>query len=97
MAAKVCGARHCETALDVDMVLLFGYGLPALIGGGHDEMGRPARLPALLAGIEGYAGPDACSGEPAPLLKQLVARGRTFDDLKQTAAKVNEARAQCRQ
>ena len=44
-------------------------------------------LPALLADIEGYAKEDAWFWEPAPLLKQLVAEGRTFDDLNKQAAK----------
>jgi 3-hydroxyacyl-CoA dehydrogenase len=44
-------------------------------------------LPALLADIESYAKEDAWFWEPAPLLKQLVAEGRSFDDLNKQAAK----------
>ena len=38
-------------------------------------------LPELLADIEGYAQQDAAFWAPAPLLKELVASGKTFNEL----------------
>lgn len=79
-AARVVGEGIARRPLDVDMVLLFGYGFPRFWGGPlkwADLVG----LPELLADIEGYAQEDAYFWQPAPLLKKLVAEGRTFDDL----------------
>lgn len=79
-AARVVGDGIARRPLDVDMVLLFGYGFPRFWGGPlkwADLVG----LPELLADIEGYAQEDAYLWQPAPLLKKLVAEGRTFDDL----------------
>ena len=85
-AAKVVGEGIAKRPLDVDMVLLFGYGFPRYWGGPM-KWADLQGLPALLADIEGYAKEDAWFWEPAPLLKQLVAEGRTFDDLNKQAAK----------
>jgi len=79
-AAKVVGEGIARRPLDVDMTLLFGYGFPRYWGGPlkwADIVG----LPDLLADIESWAKDDPYFWEPAPLLKQLVADGRTFDDL----------------
>ncbi len=79
-AAKVVGEGIARRPLDVDMTLLFGYGFPRYRGGPlkwADMVG----LDALLADIKGYAEEDPYFWEPAPLLKDLVATGRTFDDL----------------
>jgi 3-hydroxyacyl-CoA dehydrogenase len=79
-AAKVVGEGIARRPLDVDMTLLFGYGFPRYWGGPlmwADIVG----LPGLLADIESWASDDPYFWEPAPLLKQLVAEGRTFDDL----------------
>ncbi len=85
-AAKVVGEGIARRPLDVDMDLLFGYGFPRYWGGPM-KWADLQGLPALLADIEGYAKEDAWFWEPAPLLKQLVAEGRTFDDLNKQAAK----------
>ncbi|MEP4197124.1 MAG: FAD-dependent oxidoreductase [Aliishimia sp.] len=79
-AAKVVGEGIAQRPLDVDMTLLFGYGFPRYRGGPLkwvDIVG----LPQVLADIEGYAEEDPYFWQVAPLLKQLVAEGRSFDDL----------------
>ncbi len=85
-AAKLLGEGIAKRPLDVDMVLLFGYGFPRYWGGPM-KWADLQGLPALLADIETYAKDDAWFWEPAPLLKQLVAEGRSFDDLNKDAAK----------
>ncbi|MBL4766825.1 MAG: enoyl-CoA hydratase/isomerase family protein [Rhodobacteraceae bacterium] len=79
-AARVVGDGIARRPLDVDMTLLFGYGFPRYHGGPlkwADIQG----LPELLADIKSYAENDPYFWQPAPLLEQLVAEGRTFDDL----------------
>ncbi|MBW4707146.1 enoyl-CoA hydratase/isomerase family protein [Roseobacter sp. YSTF-M11] len=83
-AAKVVGEGIARRPLDVDMVLLFGYGFPRYRGGPlkwADLVG----LPDLLADIERYAEEDDYFWRPAPLLRELVADGRCFDDLNKDA------------
>jgi 3-hydroxyacyl-CoA dehydrogenase len=79
-ATKVVGEGIARRPLDVDMTLLFGYGFPRYRGGPlkwADIVG----LPDLLKDIESYAKDDATFWEPAPLLKEMVASGKTFDEL----------------
>ncbi|WP_299726937.1 FAD-dependent oxidoreductase [uncultured Tateyamaria sp.] len=79
-AAKVVGEGIARRPLDVDMVLLFGYGFPRYRGGPlkwADIVG----LDGLLSDIKAYADTDPYFWQPAPLLTELVATGRTFDDL----------------
>jgi 3-hydroxyacyl-CoA dehydrogenase len=79
-AAKVVGEGIARRPLDVDMVLLFGYGFPRYHGGPlkwADLQG----LAGVLADIETYAKEDPYFWQPAPLLQTLVAEGRCFDDL----------------
>jgi 3-hydroxyacyl-CoA dehydrogenase len=79
-AAKVVGEGIARRPLDVDMTLLFGYGFPRYRGGPlmwADIVG----LPEVLADIEGYAKQDAAFWAPAPLLKELVVSGKTFNEL----------------
>ena len=83
-AAKVVGEGIARRPLDVDMTLLFGYGFPRYRGGPlkwADIVG----LDALLADIQRYGETDPYFWQPAPLLEQLVAQGRTFDDLNKEA------------
>ena len=83
-AAKVVGEGIARRPLDVDMTLLFGYGFPRFYGGPlkwADIQG----LPALLDDIRSYAAEDSHFWQPAPLLEQLVADGRSFDDLNREA------------
>lgn len=79
-AAKIVGEGIARRPLDVDMVLLFGYGFPRYHGGPlkwADLQG----VEAVLADIQRYAEEDAFFWQPAPLLQQMVADGRRFDDL----------------
>ncbi|OAN90738.1 3-hydroxyacyl-CoA dehydrogenase NAD-binding domain-containing protein [Sulfitobacter geojensis] len=85
-AAKVVGEGIARRPLDVDMTLLFGYGFPRYWGGPM-KWADIVGLDTVLADIEAYASEDAWFWQPAPLLKKLVAEGRTFDDLNKDAAK----------
>ena len=79
-AAKVVGEGIARRPLDVDMVLLFGYGFPRYRGGPL-KWADLTGLPQLLRDIETYATEDAYFWQPAPLLQELVRDGRNFDDL----------------
>ncbi|TMV07576.1 3-hydroxyacyl-CoA dehydrogenase [Ruegeria sediminis] len=84
-AAKVVGEGIARRPLDVDVTLLYGYGFPRYRGGPlkwADLQG----LPGLLDDIRKWAAEDAYFWQPAPLLEQLVAEGRTFDDLNKEAS-----------
>lgn len=84
-SAMVVGEGIARRPLDVDMVLLFGYGFPRYWGGPlkwADIQG----LDTVLTDIKAYAQDDAWFWQPAPLLEKLVAEGRTFDDLNKEAA-----------
>ncbi len=85
-AAKVVGEGIARRPLDVDMTLLFGYGFPRYWGGPM-KWADIVGLDKVLADIETFAKDDAWFWQAAPLLKQLVAEGRTFDDLNKDAAK----------
>ena len=85
-AAKLLGEGIAKRPLDIDMVLLFGYGFPRYWGGPM-KWADLQGLPALLADIERFATEDPWFWQPAPLLTQLVAEGRAFDDLNKDAAK----------
>ncbi|MEL7100138.1 MAG: 3-hydroxyacyl-CoA dehydrogenase NAD-binding domain-containing protein [Pseudomonadota bacterium] len=79
-AAKVVGEGIARRPLDVDMTLLFGYGFPRYWGGPlkwADIVG----LPDLLADLKRYHEEDPHFWQIAPLLEELVAEGRTFDNL----------------
>lgn len=84
-AAKVVGEGIARRPLDVDMVLLFGYGFPRY-SGGPMKWADIKGLPNVLGWIESYAEEDPWFWQPAPLLKKLVAEGRTFDDLNKDAS-----------
>jgi 3-hydroxyacyl-CoA dehydrogenase len=85
------GARLLEEgialrAVDIDIVYLNGYGFPAYRGGPMwyaDTVG----LKKVYQRIREFESAHGELWEPAPLLKQLVAEGRTFADFdKQKAA-----------
>ncbi|WP_298860828.1 3-hydroxyacyl-CoA dehydrogenase NAD-binding domain-containing protein [uncultured Sulfitobacter sp.] len=85
-SAKVVEEGIARRPADVDMVLLFGYGFPRFWGGPlkwADLQG----LEAVLADIERFATEDAWFWKPSALLQQLVAEGRSFDDLNRAPAK----------
>jgi len=79
-AAKVVGEGIARRPLDVDMTLLFGYGFPRFWGGPM-KWADIQGLDKVQADIEAFAKDDAWFWQPAPLLRELVASGRTFDDL----------------
>lgn len=79
-AAKVVGEGIARRPLDVDVTLLYGYGFPRWRGGPM-KWADMAGLPALLDDIRKWAEEDEYFWQPAPLLEQLVAEERTFDDL----------------
>ncbi|MDA7966292.1 3-hydroxyacyl-CoA dehydrogenase NAD-binding domain-containing protein [Ruegeria sp.] len=79
-AARVVGEGIARRPLDVDMVLLYGYGFPRFWGGPlkwADIQG----LPDILSDIREWSKEDACFWQPAPLLEELVAEGRDFESL----------------
>ena len=84
-AAKVVGEGIARRPLDVDMVLLFGYGFPRYWGGPM-KWADLQGLDNVLADIRRYAEEDDFFWQPAPLLEKLVAEGRNFDDLNREAA-----------
>jgi 3-hydroxyacyl-CoA dehydrogenase len=77
------GARILEEGIalrasDIDVVYLTGYGFPDFRGGPlfyADTVGLPNILRTMRGFAKGYQ-PDAW--EPAPLLEQLAAEGKTF-------------------
>ena len=78
--ARVVGEGVALRPLDVDVTKLFGYGFPRFRGGPMhyaDQIG----LDTVLATVEAAAKEDDFFWQPAPLLKQLVAEGRTFASL----------------
>ncbi|SEF66972.1 3-hydroxyacyl-CoA dehydrogenase NAD-binding domain-containing protein [Jhaorihella thermophila] len=79
-AAKVVGEGIARRPLDVDVTLLYGYGFPRYRGGPM-KWADMQGLPGLLADIQEWAKEDDYFWQPAPLLEQLVAEGKTFDDL----------------
>jgi 3-hydroxyacyl-CoA dehydrogenase len=79
-AARIVDEGIAQRPVDVDMVMLFGYGFPRYHGGPlkwADLQG----LDKILARIETYAKENPQYWEPAPLLVKLVAEGRRFADL----------------
>lgn len=79
-AAKVVEEGIARRPLDVDMVLLFGYGFPRHWGGPlkwADMQG----LEGILADLKGFAAEDDFFWHTSALLERLVATGKTFEDL----------------
>ncbi len=65
---------------DIDVVLLAGYGFPRWRGGPM-KAADMAGLPGLLDDLTRWAGAEGTFWTPAPLIADLVAQGRGFDDL----------------
>ncbi len=79
-AARVVGEGIARRPLDVDVVLMHGYGFPRWRGGPMkhaDQVG----LYQILADIRALAQEDAFFWQPAPLMADLVAQGADFDSL----------------
>ncbi|MFV0512298.1 MAG: 3-hydroxyacyl-CoA dehydrogenase NAD-binding domain-containing protein [Jhaorihella sp.] len=83
-AAKVVGEGIAKRPLDVDVTLLYGYGFPRYRGGPL-KWADMTGLKGLLEDIRSWAGADDYFWQPAPLLEELVADGRSFDDLNKDA------------
>ncbi len=84
-AAKVVDEGIAARPLDVDVVLLHGYGFPRWHGGPMhwaDAQG----LERVLQDIARFAQDDDHFWQPAPLLTKLVADGRSFADLNRKEA-----------
>ena len=82
--AKVLEEGIARRPLDIDMVFLFGYGFPRYYGGPM-KWADLQGLAGLLEDIKTYAKEDDFFWQPAKLLEDLVAEGKTFDDLNQAA------------
>lgn len=81
--AEVVADGTALRPLDVDVVLVHGYGFPRHRGGPMcyaDSIG----LPTVLERIKQYATEDARFWQPSALLEQLVAEGRNFASLNKT-------------
>jgi 3-hydroxyacyl-CoA dehydrogenase len=82
------GARIVEEGIayrpvDIDIIYLNGYGFPAERGGPMFHADRSG-LPKVLAGIESLARErQGWVWQPAELLRDLIARGETFESLNQ--------------
>lgn len=79
-AARILEEGVARRASDIDVIYVSGYGFPAFRGGPlfyADQQG----LPAVLETIRGFHARHGELWQPAPLLEQLVASGRSFADL----------------
>ncbi|WP_299667155.1 3-hydroxyacyl-CoA dehydrogenase NAD-binding domain-containing protein [uncultured Ruegeria sp.] len=79
-AAKVVGDGIARRPLDVDVTLLYGYGFPRYWGGPM-KWADLQGLPTVLDDIRKWSEEASFFWQPAPLLEQLVAENRSFDDL----------------
>jgi len=70
--------------LDVDVTFVHGYGFPRHRGGPM-KYADTVGLPKVLADIRRFAQEDPLFWQPSPLLVQLVAEGRDFASLNQSA------------
>ncbi|MGZ3215444.1 FAD-dependent oxidoreductase [Paracoccus sp. T5] len=79
-AARTVADGTALRPLDVDVVMLNGYGFPRFRGGPMhwaDAQG----LPAILADIDRFSAEDDHFWQAAPLLRDLAAQGRSLADL----------------
>ena len=79
-ASRVVEEGIARRPLDVDVVLVHGYGFPRWRGGPMLWADREG-IPALLADIRRYGEEDAHFWRPAPLLERLASEDRRFADL----------------
>ena len=79
-AARVVEEGIAARPLDVDVVLVHGYGFPRWRGGPMLWADREG-LDSLLADIRRFAEEDDHFWRPAPLLERLASEGRRFADL----------------
>ncbi len=79
-AAKVVEEGIAQRPVDVDMVLLFGYGFPRFRGGPM-KYADMYGLDKVVADIEEFAKEDPAFWQPSKLLLDLAAKSETFDSL----------------
>ena len=79
-ATKILQEGVARRPRDIDMVLVFGYGFPRYWGGPM-KWADLKGLDVVLRDIEEFAQSDEFFWTPAPLLRDMVAQGQTFDDL----------------
>lgn len=79
-AAVLLGEGVAQCPSDIDLTLVFGYGFPRRWGGPM-KWADLQGLDTVLNNITLFAQNDRWFWRPAPLLTQLVAEGRRFDDL----------------
>ena len=79
-AARIVDEGIAQRPLDVDVVLIAGYGFPRYLGG-PCKWADLEGLDRVLADIQNFAMTDSYFWAPAPLLERLVRQGGTFDDL----------------
>ena len=78
--AKVLSDGVARRPLDIDVVLIYGYGYPAWRGGPMFEADALG-LSKILADVEEAHAFAGAGYEPAPLLLELARGGRRFADL----------------
>jgi len=83
--AKVVAEGMALRPLDVDVVLMQGYGFPRYRGGPM-KWADMVGLSTVLADIRTFAQADPLFWQPADLLVQLVEQGRNFDRLNKAGA-----------
>jgi 3-hydroxyacyl-CoA dehydrogenase len=82
MINEACDILHegiAESAADIDLVTVFGYGFPRWRGGlmhHADTLGPPA----VLAGLQALAAEDPVAWRPSPFVEGAVAAGLSFAD-----------------
>ncbi len=78
-AADILHEGIAQSAADIDLVTVFGYGFPRWRGGlmHHADTLGPA---AVLAGLDALAAEDGLAWRPSPLIRDLAARGLGFAD-----------------
>jgi 3-hydroxyacyl-CoA dehydrogenase len=77
--AKILAERKAIRASDIDIIYQAGYGFPAYRGGPMfyaDQMG----LDKVVARMKHYAAQWGADFEPTPLLAELAASGKRFQD-----------------
>ena len=79
-AAKILTEGIAARPLEIDLVLVYGYGFPAFRGGPMQEADARG-LRSILAAAEGNAFRDGVGFELAPLIGELLSTGRNFASL----------------
>jgi len=79
-AAKVVEEGIALRPLDIDVVLMYGYGFPRWRGGPMHTADQNG-LSTVLADIQSFALEDDFFWQTAPLLERLVEEGRDFNSL----------------